>query len=56
MSQDWLFCKQSFLQKHGEWILSGVLGVDLLDLNVTVGEVISEDEVLGATIVTLVLP
>lgn len=56
MGENWCLGESLFLQEHWEWESSGVLGVDLFDLNLSVGKEVIEDVVLVTTIVGSVLP
>ena len=56
MGQNWSLSQLLLLQKHGEGVLTRVLLVDLLDLNLTIRKVVTEDIVLVTSINGLVLP
>jgi hypothetical protein len=56
VSKDWGLSELLLLEEHWEWETAGVLGVDLLHLDSTVGEEVVQDVVLVTTIVGSVLP
>lgn len=56
MSKDWGLGEPLFLQEHWEWESARVLGIDLFDLDLSVGEVVVKNIVLVATVVGSVLP
>lgn len=56
MSKDWGLSKLLLLEEHWEWETTGVLGVDLLYLDSTIGEEIIQDVVLVSTIIGSVFP
>lgn len=56
MSQDWSLGKLLLFQKHWEWEPSGVLGVDLFNFNLAVGQEVIEDVVFVSTVIGSILP
>lgn len=56
VSQDWGLGQLLLFEEHWEWETPGILSVDLLHLNSSVGQEVVEDVVLITTIVGLVLP
>ena len=40
MGENWRFGKPLLLEEHREWVKTGVLSIDLLDFDLSIGEVV----------------
>lgn len=56
MGEDWGLGQLLLFKEHWEWETAGVLGVDLLNLNSTIGQEVVEDIVFVTTVVGSILP
>ena len=56
MGQDWGFGQFLLFQEHWEWETTGVLGIDLLNLNSAIRQEIVEDVVLVTTVIGSIFP